>query len=77
VSAQKSPTGPLAAAEQLGQLGGLLQAGRLRAADAGLARRSGNGEEARVNPDALAKKTLKQVADHTAEVIGKLDKNPP
>ena len=28
---------PLAAAEQLGQLGGLLQAGRLRAADAGLA----------------------------------------
>jgi hypothetical protein len=27
----------------LGQLGGLLQAGRLRAADAGLARRSGNG----------------------------------
>ena len=34
---------PLGAAEQLGQLGGLLQAGRLRAADAGLARRSGNG----------------------------------
>ena len=34
---------PLAAAEQLGQLGGLLQAGRLRAADAGLAGRSGNG----------------------------------
>ena len=32
---------PLAAAEQLGQLGGLLRAGRLRAADAGLARRSG------------------------------------
>ncbi len=30
-------------AEQLGQLGGLLQAGRLRTADAGLARRSGNG----------------------------------
>jgi hypothetical protein len=34
---------PLAAAEQLGQLDGLLQAGRLRAADAGLARRSRNG----------------------------------
>jgi hypothetical protein len=33
----------LAAAEQLGQPGGLLQAGRLRASDAGLARRSGNG----------------------------------
>ena len=30
-------------------------------------------EEARANPDVLAKKTLKQVADHTAEVIGKLE----
>ena len=34
---------PLAAAEQLGQLGGVLRAGRLRAADAGLAGRSGDG----------------------------------
>ena len=33
-------------------------------------------EEARANPDVLAKKTLKQVADHTAEVIGKLEKKP-
>ena len=33
-------------------------------------------EEARANPDVLAKKTLKQVADHTAEVIGALDKKP-
>jgi pimeloyl-ACP methyl ester carboxylesterase len=33
-------------------------------------------EEARANPDVLAKKTLKQVADHTAEVIGRLDKKP-
>ena len=33
-------------------------------------------EEARANPDGLAKKTLKQVADHTAEVIGKLEKKP-
>ena len=33
-------------------------------------------EEARANPDVLAKKTLKQVADHTAEVIDKLDKKP-
>src|SRR6185312_4992401 len=31
---------------------------------------------ARANPDVLAKKTLKQVADHTAEVIGKLEKKP-
>jgi pimeloyl-ACP methyl ester carboxylesterase len=33
-------------------------------------------EEARANPDVLAKKTLKQVADHTAEVIGALDNKP-
>jgi non-heme chloroperoxidase len=33
-------------------------------------------EEAKANPDVLAKKTLKQIADHTAEVIDKLDKKP-
>jgi pimeloyl-ACP methyl ester carboxylesterase len=33
-------------------------------------------EEARANPDMFAKKTLGQIADHTAEVIGKLDKKP-
>ena len=33
-------------------------------------------EEARANPDVLAKKTLKQVADHTADVIGELEKKP-
>jgi pimeloyl-ACP methyl ester carboxylesterase len=33
-------------------------------------------EEARANPDILAGKTLKQVADHTAEVIHALDKKP-
>ncbi|HEX6667489.1 MAG TPA: alpha/beta hydrolase [Solirubrobacterales bacterium] len=33
-------------------------------------------EQARANPDALAKKTLGQIADHTAEVIGKLGKKP-
>jgi pimeloyl-ACP methyl ester carboxylesterase len=32
--------------------------------------------EARSNPDVLAKKTLGQVADHTAEVIGQLEKTP-
>ena len=31
-------------------------------------------EQARANPDVLAKKTLGQIADHTAEVIGKLNK---
>jgi pimeloyl-ACP methyl ester carboxylesterase len=33
-------------------------------------------EEARANPDVFAKKTVGQVADHTAEVIGKLAKKP-
>src|SRR3989442_15031988 len=33
-------------------------------------------QEARANPDTLAKKTLKQVADHTTEVINALDKKP-
>jgi pimeloyl-ACP methyl ester carboxylesterase len=33
-------------------------------------------EEARANPDVLAKKKLKQVADHTADVIGRLDRKP-
>ena len=32
--------------------------------------------EARANPDALAKKTLNQVADHTTEIIGALDQQP-
>jgi pimeloyl-ACP methyl ester carboxylesterase len=33
-------------------------------------------EQARANPDVLAKKTLKQVGDHAAEVIGGLNKKP-
>jgi pimeloyl-ACP methyl ester carboxylesterase len=33
-------------------------------------------EVARAEPEVLAKKTLKQVADHTAEVIGGLDRKP-
>jgi pimeloyl-ACP methyl ester carboxylesterase len=33
-------------------------------------------EEARANPDALAKKTLKQTADHTTEIIKALDRKP-
>jgi pimeloyl-ACP methyl ester carboxylesterase len=33
-------------------------------------------EQARANPDVLAKKTLKQIADHSAEVIGGLTKKP-
>src|SRR5881227_3430915 len=33
-------------------------------------------EEARAEPEVVAKKTLKQVADHTTEVIDALDKKP-
>jgi len=33
-------------------------------------------EEARANPDVFAKKNLKLIGDHTAEVIGRLDKKP-
>jgi non-heme chloroperoxidase len=33
-------------------------------------------EEARANPEVFAKKTVGQVADHVAEVIGKLSKKP-
>ena len=33
-------------------------------------------EEARANPDVLAKKTLKQIADHTTEIVNALDKKP-
>src|SRR5207245_2257965 len=32
--------------------------------------------EARAHPEVLAKKTLKQVADHTTEIINALDKKP-
>src|SRR5215216_1574810 len=33
-------------------------------------------EQARANPDVFANKTLARVADHTADVIGKLTKKP-
>jgi pimeloyl-ACP methyl ester carboxylesterase len=33
-------------------------------------------EQARANPDVFAKKTLAQIADHSAQVIGGLDKKP-
>src|SRR5215472_3279856 len=33
-------------------------------------------EEARANPDVFAKKTLKQVEDHTIEIVNALDKKP-
>jgi non-heme chloroperoxidase len=33
-------------------------------------------KEARANPDVFAKKTLKQIADHTTDIIDALDKEP-
>jgi non-heme chloroperoxidase len=33
-------------------------------------------EEARANPEVFAKKTLKQIVDHTIEIINVLDKKP-
>ena len=67
----------LAAAEQLGQLG---RASSRRTGYAGVTPDWPDDpetvEEARANPDVFAKKTLKQVADHTAEVIDKLDRKP-
>src|SRR5215211_7703782 len=33
-------------------------------------------EEARAEPEVLAKKTLKEVADHTTDIINALDKKP-
>jgi non-heme chloroperoxidase len=33
-------------------------------------------DQARANPEVFAKKTLGQIADHTADVIGKLDNKP-
>src|SRR3954462_872705 len=36
----------------------------------------GTVEEARANPEVFAKKTLKQIADHTTEVIERLERKP-
>jgi pimeloyl-ACP methyl ester carboxylesterase len=33
-------------------------------------------DEARANPDVLAKKTLRQVADHSTEIVTRLDRKP-
>jgi non-heme chloroperoxidase len=66
----------VAAADQLGQLGGLF-------AQAGYAPLTpdwpGDPDtvaQARANPGALADKTLGQVADHTTDIITALDKKP-
>ena len=69
---------PLAAAEQLGQLGGLLPGA------AGYAPLTPDWptirkrlKRQRANPDVLAKKTLKQVPTTRLEGIGKLERSRP
>jgi pimeloyl-ACP methyl ester carboxylesterase len=62
----------VAAPEQLGPLGEGLRESGLHGAHARLARRSGDLEEARAHPEALAGKTIGQVADHFEEIVGKL-----
>jgi pimeloyl-ACP methyl ester carboxylesterase len=66
----------VAAAEQLGQLGGLVHAGRLRTADAGPAGRSRNGRTGPGEPERPGREDLEQVADHTTEIITALDNKP-
>ena len=47
----------------------VLRGGRLRAADAGLARRSGDGRRRPTrNPEVFADKTVGEVADHFGDV---------
>ena len=67
---------PLAAAEQLGQLGGLFEEAGYAPLTPDWPDDPATIEEARANPDVLAKKTLKQVADHTTEIIEALDRKP-
>jgi hypothetical protein len=67
---------PLAAAEQLGQLGGVVQQAGYAPLTPDWPDDPETVEEARANPEVLAKKTLKQVADHTTEIINALDKKP-
>ena len=67
----------MAAAQQLGPLGRGLRGGRLRRR----LRPAGptiptTVEEANANPEVFAHKTVGQVADHFADVIGALDKKP-
>ncbi len=67
----------LAPALELGQLGAGLRGSRLLGRSApSWPDDPETVEEARANPDVFAKKTLGQVADHTADVIGQLDRQP-
>ena len=67
----------LAAAEQLGQLGRSVRGGRLRGGDARPGPTTPRPSRRRARtPTSSRRRHLKQIADHTAEVIGGLDKKP-
>ena len=72
----RSIHGLLAAAQQLGNRAQLVEEAGYAALTPGWPDDPETVEEARANPDVFAKKTSGQIADHTAEVIGKLDKEP-
>jgi hypothetical protein len=64
----------VAAAQQLGPLGCHLRGSRLRPAQRGMADDPETAEEANERPEVFADKTVGQIADHYAAVIGKLRK---
>src|ERR1700736_6125568 len=66
----------LAAPEQLGSLGQVVRGCGLCGADAGLARRSGDGGGGESPSEVFAEKTIGQVADHFETIIRGLDKKP-
>ena len=66
----------LAPGVELGALGRGIRGGRLRAGPPGWPDDPETVEEARKNPQVLAGKGVGQVADHFAEVIGRLDRKP-
>jgi hypothetical protein len=66
----------LAAAEQLGQWSDFFQQAGYAPMTPDWPDDPETVEQARANPDVLANKTLKQVADHTAGVIGRLENKP-
>ena len=66
----------MAAAEQLGPLGGALRGGRLTPLTPGWPDDPETVEEANANPDVFAGKSIGDVADHFEAVIRTLDRKP-
>ncbi len=67
---------PVAAAQQLGPLGGSIPGRRLRGADTRVARRPETTTEASAHPEVFAHKSIGQVADHFAAIIATLAIKP-